>query len=156
MSNLNPKDEIRQKMLHYFYERAQRSRSKFGKYGFAVKIKELKADLKDLHGLSQQPVMPNLQYLVDRGWVNEKTETKKAPTPGGMTVESTTTYHEISAEGTDRIAGSHTPLADPGTTSLLRGLDQSAPPGATPPDSLGQPCRAISSLGAAASDRGGP
>src|SRR5438552_12198552 len=101
----NPNDAIRNRMLRYFYDRAQRSRSKFGKYGFAVKIKELKADLKADHGLTQQQVMPNLQYLIDRGWVNEKTETKQVPTAGGMMVPSTTTYYEISAQGTDKIEG---------------------------------------------------
>jgi hypothetical protein len=101
----NPNDEIRERMLRYFYDRAQKSRSKTGKYGYAMKISDVKADLKEAYGYSQQQVLANLRYLVDRGWVRETQETKQVPTRGGMVVPSTTTFYEVSAEGTDRIEG---------------------------------------------------
>jgi hypothetical protein len=101
----NPNDEIRQKMLEYFHDRARKARGKTGKFGIAATISVVKSDLKDLHGFTQPEVVANLRYLIDRGWVNETTEVKQVPTKGGMVVPSSTTYYEISAEGTDKIEG---------------------------------------------------
>jgi hypothetical protein len=66
---MNPNDEIRNQALRYFYERNASATSRFGKKGSAVKISDAKRDLKARHGLSQQQVMSNLTYLIDRGWV---------------------------------------------------------------------------------------
>lgn len=101
----NPNDQIRENMLKYFYERAQNARSKTGKHGYAAKISEVKAELKGTYGYSQQEVIANLRYLIDRGWIRETQETKQVPTKGGMVVPSTTTFFEVSAEGTDRVEG---------------------------------------------------
>jgi len=65
----NPNDEIRDRILRYFYDRNTRATSRFGKKGSAVKISDVKAELKALHDLSQQQVMSNLTYLTDRDWV---------------------------------------------------------------------------------------
>jgi hypothetical protein len=103
--SLNPKDEIRRNMLRYFYDRAQNARSKTGKHGIAVKISELKADMKRLYGYTQPQVISNLHYLIDRRWVNDETETRQVPTKRGILIPSATHYYEISAAGIDKTEG---------------------------------------------------
>jgi hypothetical protein len=101
----NPNDTIRGQVLSYFYERNDKATSRFGKRGSAVKISDVKAELKALHGLTQQQVMSNLTYLTDRGWVKTVDETKTVTTTRGTTIPSKVTYYEISAEGIDRVEG---------------------------------------------------
>jgi len=60
---VNPNDEIRRKILEYFYGRNSSATSRKGKKGSAVKISDAKRELKARHGLSQQQVMTNLTYL---------------------------------------------------------------------------------------------
>lgn len=62
---LNPNDEIRQQILRYFYDRNASATSRFGKKGSAVRISDVKKELKSRHGLTQQQVMSNLTYLID-------------------------------------------------------------------------------------------
>ena len=76
MAGPNPNDEIRRVMLRYFYERNAAATSKRGKRGSGVKVSDVKKELKIRHGLTQQQVMSNLTYLLDRGWVKED-EVKK-------------------------------------------------------------------------------
>jgi hypothetical protein len=64
-----PNNEIRRLMLHYFYNRNKTATSSMGKKGSAVKISDVKADLKAQHGLTQQEVQSNLTYLLSQGWV---------------------------------------------------------------------------------------
>lgn len=92
-------------MLKYFYERNQTATSQRGKKGSAVKISDVKADLKKLHGLSQQQVIANLNYLIDRGWVKSIEEAKSFTAPRGTTIPSVTTYFQISAQGIEKIEG---------------------------------------------------
>ncbi len=105
MSSTNPNDEVREQMLHYFYDRNSNATSRFGKKGSAIKISDVKAELKKLHGLSQQQVMSNLTYLIDREWVKTVEEKKTVTTRGGTTVPSVVTFYEIAAKGIDRIEG---------------------------------------------------
>jgi hypothetical protein len=62
----NPNDAIRQQILRYFYDRNAQATSRFGKKGSAVKISDVKRELKAQAGLTQQQVMSNLTYLLDR------------------------------------------------------------------------------------------
>jgi hypothetical protein len=101
----NPNDLIRRQMLQYFYDRNSQATSQRGKKGSAVKISDVKADLKQRHGLSQQQVMANLTYLIDRGWVKTIEESKSFTAPRGTTVPSVTTYFQISAQGIEKIEG---------------------------------------------------
>jgi len=101
---MNPNDEIRNQVLRYFYERNASATSRFGKKGSAVKISDAKRDLKVRHGLSQQHVMSNLTYLIDRGWV-KTVEIKKTVRVKGGTVPSTVTWYEIAAPGIEKIEG---------------------------------------------------
>ncbi len=105
VSASNPNDTIRGQVLNYFYERNARATSRFGKRGSAVRISDVKAELKALHGLTQQLVMSNLTYLTDRGWVKTVDETKTVTTNRGTLIPSKVTYYEISAEGIDRVEG---------------------------------------------------
>lgn len=101
---MNPNDEIRNQILRYFYERNAYASSRQGKKGSAVKISDVKRELKVRHHLSQQQVISNLNYLIDRGWVKSR-EVEKTLLVGGGTIPSTVTWYEISASGIEKIEG---------------------------------------------------
>ena len=98
---MNPNDKIRWQILQYFYDRNQNATSRTGKKGSAVKISDVKRELKARYGLSQQAVMSNLTYLIDNQWV-KTFEIEKTVTVSGGTVPSTTTFYEITAAGIDK------------------------------------------------------
>jgi hypothetical protein len=101
----NPNDSIRQQILGFFYNRNAHATSRFGKKGSAVKISDVKAELKALHGLTQQQVMSNLTYLIDRGWVKTIDQEKTVTTRGGTAIPSVVTFYEITAQGIERVEG---------------------------------------------------
>ncbi len=101
----NPNDETRQQILQYFYDRNSDATSRFGKKGSAVRISDVKRELKQRHGLSQQQVMSNLTYLLDREWVKQIDQRKEVTTRGGTTVPSVVTFYEVSANGIEKIEG---------------------------------------------------
>jgi len=92
-------------MLHYFYERNKNATSSKGKKGSAVKISDVKRELKAAHGLAQQEVQSNLTYLISQGWVEEKPIEKMFTGRGGTMIPSTTTFFQITAAGIDKIEG---------------------------------------------------
>jgi competence protein ComGC len=98
-------DEIRHLMLRYFYERNKNATSMMGKRGSAVKISDIKTDLKAQYGLSQQEVQSNLTYLISQGWVEEKQVQKQIQAKGGTVIPSSTSYYQITAAGIDKIEG---------------------------------------------------
>jgi hypothetical protein len=97
--------EIRRLMLRYFYDRNENSTSARGKKGSAVKISDVKKELKATHGLSQHEVQRNLTYLMSQGWVVEVAIEKSFKAPGGTVIPSTTSYYKITAAGIDKIEG---------------------------------------------------
>jgi hypothetical protein len=101
---MNPNDKIRHQILEYFYERNTNATSKYGKKGSSVKISNAKKELKALYGLTQQQVMSNLTYLIDKGWINISNIEKTVQTKAG-TIPSAVTWYEISASGIDKIDG---------------------------------------------------
>ena len=101
---MKPNDAIRSQILHYFYERNASATSRYGKKGSAVKISDAKRELKAQHGLTQQQVMSNLTYLIDRGWVKTVEQEKTVQVRGG-TVPSVVTWYEIAALGIEKIEG---------------------------------------------------
>jgi hypothetical protein len=101
---MNPNDAIRKQILQYFYDRNAGATSTRGKKGSAIKISDVKRDLKARYNLTQQSVVSNLTYLIDRGWVN-KCEVQKTVSVAGGTIPSTVTWYEISALGIDKIEG---------------------------------------------------
>lgn len=98
-------NEIRGIMLPYFYDRNKNATSARGKKGSAVKISDVKKELKASHGLSQQEVQSNLTYLISQGWVEEDTVEKSFTAPGGTVIPSATSYFKITAAGIDKIEG---------------------------------------------------
>ena len=92
-------------MLQYFYDRNRTATSARGKKGSAVKISDVKKELKATHGLSQQEVQSNLTYLISQGWVAEDTVEKSFTAPGGTVIPSTTRFYVITAAGIDKIEG---------------------------------------------------
>jgi hypothetical protein len=97
--------DIRRIMLEYFYNRNKNATSARGKRGSAVKISDVKKDLKADHGLTQQEVQSNLTYLISQGWVEEDTVEKSFTAPGGTVIPSSTSYYKITAPGIDKIEG---------------------------------------------------
>ena len=47
---MNPNDNIREQILQYFYDRNAAATSRTGKKGSAVKISDVKRELKQRHG----------------------------------------------------------------------------------------------------------
>ena len=92
-------------MLRYFYDRNQNATSVRGKMGSAVKIRDVKSQLKAEAALTQQQVMSNLTYLLSQGWVEEYAVEKSFTAPGGTVIPSTTSYYKITAAGIDKIEG---------------------------------------------------
>ena len=101
---MNPNDDVRMLILRYFYERNAGATSRFGKRGSAVKISDAKRELKITHGLTQQQVVSNLTYLIDRTWI-KTVEVQKTVSVRGGTVPSTVTWYEVAASGIEKIEG---------------------------------------------------
>lgn len=102
---VNPNDETRRQILRYFYDRNAKATSRLGKKGSAIKISDVKRELKALHSLTQQQVMSNLTYLIDRGWVKTVDQEKTVSTQRGTTVPSVVTFYEITAQGIEKMEG---------------------------------------------------
>jgi hypothetical protein len=98
-------NEIRRVMLQYFYDRNQNATSARGKKGSAVKISDVKKELKATNGLTQQEAQSNLTYLISQGWVEEDTVEKSFTAPGGTVIPSSTNFYKITAAGIDKIEG---------------------------------------------------
>jgi hypothetical protein len=97
--------EVRAIVLRYFYDRNAAATSARGKKGYAVKITDVRKELKASHALSQQEVMSNLNYLLSQGWVEEEKVEKSVPLPSGTVIPNTTSYYKITAAGIDKIEG---------------------------------------------------
>lgn len=97
--------EIRRIMLQYFYDRNKSATSARGKKGSAVKISDIKKELKTANDLTQQEVQSNLTYLISQGWVEEDTVEKSFTAPGGTLIPSSTSFYKITADGIDKIEG---------------------------------------------------
>ena len=101
----NPNDSIRERMLRYFYDRNANATSERGKRGSQVGIRDVKRELKELHGLSQQQVIANLTYLIDSGWVERIEERRTFKTRRGTSQPSTSIWYKITNTGIDLIDG---------------------------------------------------
>lgn len=98
-------NEVRHLMLCYFYDRNASATSARGKKGFAVKITDIRKELKAAHDLSQQEVVSNLNYLLSQGWVEEDKVEKNVPLKTGTIIPQSTSYFKITAAGIDKIEG---------------------------------------------------
>jgi len=99
-------NEVRTIVLRYFYDRSRTATSARGKRGFAVKITDVRRELKSSHRLTQQEVLGNLNYLMSQGWIEEQQIEKSVPLPSGTVIPQATSYYKITAAGTDKIEGS--------------------------------------------------
>ncbi|HUQ98376.1 MAG TPA: hypothetical protein VM166_02915 [Gemmatimonadaceae bacterium] len=97
--------DVRTIMLRYFYERNKAATSARGKHGFAIKISDIRKELKASHGLTQQEVIGNLNYLISQGWIAEEQVAKSVPLPSGTIIPQATSYYKITAAGIDKIEG---------------------------------------------------
>ncbi|MEM5789766.1 MAG: hypothetical protein AAGU11_20820, partial [Syntrophobacteraceae bacterium] len=98
-------NEIRTIMLQYFYNRNQGATSARGKKGYAIRITDIRKELKAGHELSQQEVISNLNYLLSQGWVEEDRIEKSVPLPTGTVIPQSTSFYKITAAGIDKIDG---------------------------------------------------
>ena len=98
-------NEVRIIILGYFYDRNKAATSARGKKGYAIKISDVRKELKASHGLSQQEVMSNLNYLISQGWIVEERVAKSVPLPSGTIIPQDTPFYRISAAGIDKIEG---------------------------------------------------
>jgi len=101
---MNPNDQMRTQILQWFYDRNASATSQYGKKGSSVKISDAKSGLKDSAGLTQQQVMANLTYLVDKGWINQTSVEKTFVTKAGS-IPSVVVWYQISSAGIDKIEG---------------------------------------------------
>jgi hypothetical protein len=98
-------NDVRTILLRYFYDRNVNSTSARGKKGSAVRISDVKKELKAAHALTQKEVQSNLTYLISQSWVQELAVEKSFTAPGGTTIPSTTSFYQITAAGIDKIEG---------------------------------------------------
>ncbi len=98
-------NEIRKILLQYFYDRNTNATSARGKKGYAVKISDVRAELKVGHGLLQKEVVGNLNYLISQGWIEEEQIEKSVPLPTGTVIPQATSFYKITAAGIDKIEG---------------------------------------------------
>lgn len=97
--------EVRDILLRYFHSRNSNATSARGKRGYAVKIMDVRKELKASHQLTQQEVMSNLNYLISQGWIMEEHVEKSVPLPSGTVIPQTTSFYKITAAGIDKIEG---------------------------------------------------
>lgn len=95
-------DQTRELLLHFLYDLHARARSPKGQ---EIGIRDLQAEMKRRHGLTQQQVVSNLDYLVQKGWVNRVVTDRTFTTKHGTTQSAQRVTYKISAEGIDRIEG---------------------------------------------------
>jgi hypothetical protein len=98
-------DELRQMILQYFYDRNANATSRKGKKGSAIKMQDIKSQLKAKHNLIDKQIISNLTYLISQGWVSEDVEAKSFTNDKGMTFPQKTTFYSITAKGIDKIEG---------------------------------------------------
>ena len=97
----NPNDVIREKILLHLYELHQKARSL---KSAATNISDLKKAMKQ-KGISQQDVVANLDYLLQKEWVKPVIEQKTFTTKSGISVPSTSTRYKITDVGIDKVEG---------------------------------------------------
>lgn len=99
-SNLSS-DEIRQKILEVLDIRRKKARSL---NSIQATITDIKKDLK-MHGISQNEVVLNLDYLVQNGWVKEEIQTRTFKTTRGFEIPSESRHYRLSDAGIKFLEG---------------------------------------------------
>lgn len=104
-SSRQSNDQVRSLILRYLYDRNASATSARGKRGAAVKIGDMRRELKEMHRLTREQVVSNLRYLISQGWVEEQTQERVVPTNAGRQIPSATIFYAITARGIDKIEG---------------------------------------------------
>ena len=97
---MNADDAIRDQLLRYLYERHKTSKS-IAK--LPVGIRNLQSEMKSRHGLKQQQISSNLDYLVQVGWVREVVRERNFTTSSGMEVSQEQVKYKISDVGINHL-----------------------------------------------------
>lgn len=100
-STLEP-DEIRDLILNFLYELHRSAR---GVKAQETGLRDLQQKLKAEHGLSQQQVSSNLDYLVQKEWVKQIRRERTFTTQRGVEVPNEKVSYKISDVGIDRVEG---------------------------------------------------
>jgi hypothetical protein len=98
----NPEDLKRDQILRFLYERHKTAR---GMGTVALGIREIQGELKKRHGLKQQEVVSNLDYLAQVGWVREVVKERSFTTPKGTKIPAEQCKYKISEVGIDYLEG---------------------------------------------------
>jgi hypothetical protein len=94
--------EIRDVLLQHFHDVHHDSRSVKKQ---EIGIRDLNAGMKAAHGLRQEEVARNLDYLVQKGWVLAVVHERTFEAPGGTRQPSQQVKYKISVDGIDRVRG---------------------------------------------------
>ena len=97
--------EIRSVMLQYFYDRNKNATSARGKKGSAVKISDVKNELKAANGLTQPKYRATLPTSLAKAGSKRTRIEKSFTAPGGTVIPSSTSFYKITAAGIDKIEG---------------------------------------------------
>lgn len=100
-TSLEP-DQIRDLILKFLYELHANAR---GVKAQEIGIRDLQQKLKALHGLSQQQVSANLDYLVQKEWVKQIRRERTFTTQRGVEVPNEKVSYKISDVGIDQVEG---------------------------------------------------
>ncbi|MEM1689705.1 MAG: hypothetical protein QXX33_05160 [Candidatus Hadarchaeales archaeon] len=95
-------DEIRELILRELYEVHKKARSL---KATGKSISELKRQLKKQYGLSEKEIVPNLDFLIQCGWVKVEKETSEFKTPRGFIKKQEKGIFKISDMGINYFEG---------------------------------------------------
>lgn len=101
-SNSLEPDEVRNLILNFLY---RLHRSARGVKAQEIKLRVLQKRLKAEHGLNQQEVSSNLDYLVQKEWVRQIRRERTFTTKGGVEVSNDEVSYKITDVGIDRLEG---------------------------------------------------
>ena len=96
----NPDDLIRDAILRHLYAVHQKAKSP---NSAAIGVRDLQSALKKAHGLKQQEVASNLDYLVQKTWVREIRKERTFTTKAGTTQSAEQVKYKISDVGIDKL-----------------------------------------------------
>ena len=100
----NPSDAYRDLIMRYLYNVHRTAR---GVSSLSKGIRDIQSEMKT-HGMKQADVNSNLDYLVQKGWVERVVDERSFTTPRGTTQQSERVTYKISDVGIDRLEAAST------------------------------------------------
>ena len=89
----NPEDEKRDQILRFLYNHHKTTR---GIKKIPLGIRDIQSSMKKQHGMKQQEVSSNLDYLVQAGWIREVVKDRTFKTNKGMEVSQEQVKYKVS------------------------------------------------------------